>query len=115
MVRGHARKLTSEEAAVQTNKQCFLKHHAVLNSNKPGKVRMVMDAKIKYNSVSLNNELFVRSDLRNNLSGVLFRFRENRVALPADIEDTFHQCLVIERDQPFLGFLRRDLGTRRAP
>ena len=48
-----------------------------------------MDAKAKYNGVSLNDELLVGPDLLNNLSGVLLLFREERVALIADIEDSF--------------------------
>ena len=65
-------------------KQWFLPHHPVLNPNKPGKVRMVMGARAKYNGVSLNDELLVGPDLLNNLCGVLLRFREERVAIAAD-------------------------------
>ncbi|KAL9972904.1 hypothetical protein ACROYT_G019295 [Oculina patagonica] len=49
VTKGFARKLTPEEAAVPVKKQWFLPHHPVLNPNKPGKVRMVMDARAKYN------------------------------------------------------------------
>ena len=50
-------------------------------------------------------------DLLNSLTAVLMRFREQRVAIAADIEAMFHQCLVIEEDQPALSFLWRELQS----
>ncbi|KAL9969331.1 hypothetical protein ACROYT_G021531 [Oculina patagonica] len=115
VTKGFTRKLTPEEAAVPVKKQWFLPHHPVLNPNKPGKEQMVMDARAKYNGVSLNDELLVGPDLLNNLCGVLLRFREERVAIAADIESMFHQCLIIEQDQPALRFLWHNLETNRDP
>ena len=43
------------------------------------------------------------------------RFREERVAIAADIEATFHQCRIIEEDQPALRFLWRNLKVNRSP
>lgn len=43
------------------------------------------------------------------------RFREQRVAIAADIEAMFHQVLVIEEDQPALSFLWRELDINCAP
>lgn len=115
MAKAHTRKLTPDESAIPTKKQCFLLHHAVLNPNKPGKVQMVMDAKVKYNNVSLNDKLLVGPDLLNNLCGVLLQFREKRVALLADVESMFRQFQIIEEDQPALIFLWRNLDTKRSP
>ena len=113
--KGYARKLTPEEAATPSPKQWFLPHNPVLNPNKPGKVRMVMDAAAKKNGVSLNDNLLVGPDLLNSLAGVLMRFREERVAIAADIEAMFHQCRIIEEDQPALRFLWRNLKVNRSP
>ena len=55
--KGYARKLTPAEAAMPSSKRWFLPHHPVLDPNKPGKVRMVMDAAAKKNGVSLNDNL----------------------------------------------------------
>ena len=115
VTKGFARKLTPEEAAIPVKKQWFLPRHPVLNPNKPGKVRMVMVARAKYNGVSLNDELLVGPDLLNNLCGVLLRFREERVAIAAGIESMLHQCLIMEQDQPALRFLWRNLETNRDP
>ncbi|XP_067024040.1 uncharacterized protein [Acropora muricata] len=112
---GYARKLTPAEAAMPSSKRWFLPHHPVLNPNKPGKVRMVMDAAAKKNGVSLNDNLLIGPDLLNSLTGVLMRFREQRVAIAADIGAMLHQVLVIEEDQPALSFLWRELDINRAP
>ena len=75
---------------------------------------MVMDAAAKKNGISLNDNLLIEPDLLNSLTGVLMRFREQRVAIAADIEAMFHQVLVIEEDQPPLSFLWRELDINRA-
>ena len=100
MNKGYVRKLTPEEASVPTPKQWFLSPHPVRNPNKPDKARIAMDAATKHDGVSLNDKLLIRADLLNSLVGVLLRFREQRVGIAADIEDMFHQCRLIEEDQP---------------
>ena len=113
--KGYGRKLTAEEADVPTPKQWFLPHHPVRNPNKPGKVRIVMDAAAKHDGVSLNDKLRIGPDLLNSLVGVLLRFREQRVGLAADIEAMFHQVQIIEEDQPALRFLWRNLEQQHPP
>ena len=112
---GHARKLTAEEAAQSRDRRWFLPHHAVTNPNKPGKVRVVFDAAAKYKGTSLNDKLLTGPDLLQGLPGVLLRFREEPVALTADIEKMYHQVRVAEEDQPALSFLWRDMDTEREP
>ena len=65
----------------------------------------MMDAAAKHDGVSLNYKLLIGPDLLNSLVGVLLRFREQRVGLAADTEAMFHQCRIIEEDQPALRFL----------
>ena len=52
--RGYARKLSNLEAEMTSLKTNYLPHHAVLNPNKPGKVRVVFDAAVEHEGTSLN-------------------------------------------------------------
>ena len=74
-----------------------------------------MDAAAKHDGVSLNDKLHTGPDLLNSLLGVLQRFREQRVGLAADIEAMFHQCRIMEEDQPALRFLWRNLELQHKP
>ena len=80
-------------------------HHPVTNENKPGKVRGVANASSIFQGQSLNSNLLKGPDLLSNLTGVIMRFRENRIALCADIEQMFMQVKVDPIDRPYLRFL----------
>ena len=112
--KNHARKVTPEEQAKDCPKRWLLPHHAVTTPAKP-KVRVVFDAAAQWANMSLNKALMTGPDLLQNLVGVLIRFREERVALVADIEQMFHQIQVREEDQPALSFLWRDLDKSKPP
>ena len=47
IAKGHARKLTKEQAEQRSNKTWYLPHHPVTSPNKPGKIRVVFDAAAK--------------------------------------------------------------------
>ena len=112
---GHARKMSPEEAKIATPKTWYLPHHAVLNPNKPGKVRVVFDAASKFDGVSLNDNLLTGPDLLNNLVGILLRFRSGKIGVMADVQQMFHQVRVCEEDRDSLRFLWRDLDETRKP
>ena len=103
----YMKKLGPEEVDIE-EKQWYLPHHPVLNSNKPGKVRRVCDAACRYQESSLNDHLIAGPDLLNSLTGILMRFREGKIALSADIEAMFNQVAVPNDDQAVLRFLWRD-------
>jgi len=58
--------------------------------NEPGKTRVVFDCAAKHKDTSLNDQLLTGPDLTNSIVGVLMRFREEQVALSADIECMLH-------------------------
>ena len=88
-------------------KEWYLPHHPVLNPNKPGKVRRDCNAAAKYKDICLNDKLLAGPDLLHGLIGTIFRFREEPIALIADIESMFLQVQVPERDKSCLRFLWR--------
>ena len=72
----------------------YILYHAVVNPAKATtKVRVVYDesAKCKQENKSLNERLNRGPILLQNLSGILLRFRLNKIALVADIEKAFLQ------------------------
>ena len=65
--------------------------------HKPGKMRVVFDCSSEFQWRSLNKELLTGPDLTNQIVGVLSSFRENKIALMADIESLFYQVPVWRR------------------
>ena len=95
----------------QADREWYLPHHPVLNPNKPGKVRRVLNGASKCHGASLNKSLLVGPDLLQNLIFVLLRFRQHKYAVSVDSEGMFLQVGVREEDQPSLRFLWREDPT----
>ena len=83
----------------------------MLNPNKPDKVRRVCNAASKFGGVSLNDSLLAGPDLLQSLIGIIFRFREKKIALTADVEAMFLQVKVPLADCKVLRFLWRENNT----
>ena len=99
------------ELNTRTDREWYLPNHPVINPNKPGKVRRVLNGASKFHGVSLNQSLLVGADLLQNLFRVLLRFRKHKSAVSADIEGMFLQVVVIPADQPSLRFLWQEEPT----
>ena len=54
---------------------------------KPGKLRVVFDAAAKYEGTSLNDNLFHGPNLANDMIDVLLRFRKEKIAVMANIQE----------------------------
>ena len=83
----------------------YLPHHPVFHPQKPGKARVVFDCAAKFKGTSLNDQLLQGPDLTNGLLGVIIRFRQEPVAMVADVEGMFHQVRVAPDDCNALRFL----------
>ena len=94
----------------RSDKEWYL-HHPVINPNKPGKVRMVLNGAAKFHGTSLDKSLLTGPDLPQNLIHVLLRFLQHQFAVSADIEGMFLQVGVPDCDQPSLRFLWREDPT----
>ena len=94
----------SHKVEQRSDKEWYLPHHPVINPNKPGKVRRVLNGAAKFHGTSLNKSLLTGPDLLQNLIHVLLRFRQHQFAVSADIEGMFLQVGVPDWDQPSLSF-----------
>ena len=102
LTKGYAKKSASP---APLGKTWYIPHHGVFNPNKPGKIRVVFDCSAEVGGESINRNLLTGPDLTNQLIGVLIRFREEHVAIMADIEAMFYQVKVAEKHRSFLRFL----------
>ncbi len=100
--KGYAVKVDDDD--ISNTRKWYLPHHPVINPNKE-KIRIVFDSSAKACGQSLNSMTHQGPDYINKLAGVLIRFRQNNVAVMADIQTMFYQCKVKEEDQDFLRFL----------
>ncbi len=103
--KAYARKVPDYQLSRPGEATWFLPHHPVFHPKKPGKVRVVFDCAAKYRGVSLNDVLLQGPDMTNTLIGVLTRFRQERIAIMADIESMFYQVRVRPDDSDVLRFL----------
>ncbi|XP_045132270.1 uncharacterized protein LOC123516732 [Portunus trituberculatus] len=68
---------------------------ALVPLEKTEKVKIVFDCAAPYKALPLNSQVMQGPDLNNNLMGVLLRFRQERVAIMADIKAMLHQMLLL--------------------
>ena len=111
--KGYARKVPQNEITNNKDITWYLPHHPVTNVHKPDKVRVVFDCAAKYNGVSLNDALMAGPPLMNTLTGVLIRFRKEKIALMGDVESMFHQVKVDPVHINALRFLWWENGDMR--
>ncbi|XP_015754707.1 PREDICTED: uncharacterized protein LOC107334288 [Acropora digitifera] len=100
---GHARRVPEKQS--EGLPAWYLPHHPVTHPQKPEKVRVVFDSAVKFQNVSLNQQILQGPDLTNSLTGVLTRFRERSIAVMADIEKMFYQVRAPTEDSKYLRFL----------
>ncbi|XP_055501665.1 uncharacterized protein LOC129703327 [Leucoraja erinacea] len=82
----------------------YIPHHGVYHSKK-GTLRVVFDCAAVFKGTSLNSELLQGPDLTNSLLGVLIKFRQEPIALMADIRAMFYQVKVTGKHIDYLRFL----------
>ncbi|XP_075534522.1 uncharacterized protein LOC142568489 [Dermacentor variabilis] len=101
-IKGHA----EEAPPLHVDEECwYLPIFGVHHPQKPDQIRVVFDSSAQYEGVSLNNVLLTGPDLTNNLVGILIRFRQEPVAVTADVQQMFYSFMVREDHQNYLRFL----------
>ena len=112
----YSQKLFEEELNNYKGPVHYVSHHEVLRPEKASTpLRIVFNSSAVYQGHCLNDSWLKGSDLLNSLFGVIFRFRENAVAVSGDISKMYHQVLISQEDQHVHRFLWRILDTTRPP
>jgi len=95
------------QSTVPSTPAWYVPHHGVYHLKKPGKLRVAFDCtcSAKCNGKSLNDQLLSGPDLTNSLVAVLTRFRQEKIAVMADVESMFYQVRVAECHRKFLQFV----------
>ena len=114
--RGVARKLSDKEVLEYKGPIHYIHHHEVLkpeSSSTP--LRIVFNSSASYMGQKLNDFWAKGPDIVNSLIGVLFRFRQDNVAIVGDISKMYHTVKISELDEHTHRFVWRDLDTNRPP
>lgn len=82
-----------------TQKSFYLPIFTVESASKPGKKRVVMDARAAFEGVSLNSALISGPDLTVDLEQAIIRFRVGEFAFTGDVTQMFHQVGVRKEDR----------------
>ena len=109
-----ARKMTTEEMNNWNGPVFDLSHLAVEQPKSlTTPVRIVFNSSQLYRGVSLNSFLAKGPDsFKNNLLGMLIKFRENAVVLVGDIRKMYNSVFLDELEQHTHRFMWRDLENR---
>ena len=77
---GHASRVPDDQLCTEKGKAWFLPHFNVYHPRKPDQIRVVFDCSAVFENESLNKHLLQGPDQLNSLTGVLTRFRKEKVA-----------------------------------
>ncbi|XP_055633289.1 uncharacterized protein LOC129773669 [Toxorhynchites rutilus septentrionalis] len=111
--KGYIHKATKKELeSANPRRTWYLPVGTVMNPKKPGKIRIIWDAAAKVEVVSLNSVLLKGPDQLVPLLGVLFRFRQFKIAVCSDVREMFLQIMMREADKHSQRILWREDPTR---
>lgn len=84
----------------------FVPHHGVF---KDGKIRVVFNASVASSTgLSLNSILHQGPKLHNDISNIILRFRQHKIAFGCDIRQMFRMILIHEKDHKYQLIYWRD-------
>ncbi|KAI4884310.1 hypothetical protein NFI96_008914, partial [Prochilodus magdalenae] len=102
--KSYAVKVPNKDINRSDGRVWYIPHHGVYHPKKH-KIRVVFDCGASFQGTSLNEQLLQGPNLTNTLIGVLTRFRQEPLAVMADVEAMFHQVKVPADDADLLRFL----------
>ncbi|XP_055902932.1 uncharacterized protein LOC129939084 [Eupeodes corollae] len=116
LTKGYARIATADELKKEWPRVWYAPTFIVENPNKsPPKPRDVADFAAEVCGVSLNSHLLKGPDNIVSLHAGIFKLRERKVAVNADVKEMFHQIRIKPEDQHCQRILWRDGDTTKKP
>ena len=91
---GYATKLNNKLYNESKQMLNFIPHHGVKNVSKPGKTRVVFDAKAKCDNTLLNENLSKGPNYLIKLISIVIKFQKEKFAVMDDIKEMYHQIFV---------------------
>ena len=89
-------------------KSYYLPHHAVFKHSSTTQVRVVFDASCKTtDGTSLNDLLYKGPKLQNDITDVIFKWRNYKIAFVADVSQMYRQFWIDEQHQEYQRVLWR--------
>ena len=111
-----SRKLSSKELKSYKGPVHYISHHEIIRPEKKSTpIRIVFNSSASFQGHRLNDYWMKGPDLLNSLFGVILRFRENEIAISADISKMYHRVLIPEKDQHVHRYLWRNMEAQREP
>lgn len=114
----HARVATERDLQTPWKRIAYIPGFTIVNENKvPPKPRFVFDyaAKVGSPGTSVNSQLLKGPDNLVPLLSGLCKFRENAIAVNADVKEMYHQILIADEDQQCQRFLWRGGDQTKKP
>jgi hypothetical protein len=116
VTKGYCHKLRQDEINNNNQRTWYIPHFAIANTNKqPIKRRHVFDAAAKVGKTSLNSELLPGPNNYNTIHEIIFKSREGKICVAADIQEMFLQVKIRKEDQSALRFLWRGTAYHKEP
>jgi Pao retrotransposon peptidase len=116
VAKGYLRRATSEYLNTEWPRVWYLPQFVIINENKlPVKPRLVNDAAATYQGVSLNSEQLTGPDLLLPLNAGLYKLREKKICVTADMTEMYHQIKLNKEDQQCQRILWRECDSSKQP
>ena len=111
--KGYA-EIVADEEDQPAGRIWYIPHHGVHHPRKH-KIRVVFDCAATFRGTSLNKQLLQGPDMTNSLVGVLLRFRQEPIAIMADVEGMFNQVKVSKKIETSFVFSGGQMGIHPKP
>lgn len=103
--KGYATKVSDEDPTAGEGHVWYSPHYGIYHRRKTDNIRVVFNCSARCRGEMSQRSFMTRPRLNKKVDRVLIRFREERIAVIADVEKMFYQVKVKEPEQNYHRFL----------